>query len=221
MNQPSVLLVSEDPEFARALMMRWQSERVLPGFVVMAGETAHTPMAAFDVAVVGPCRAVRLEAMLAGLEPAGRTLLHLYRDEQQIAAARQRYPQLVCLRQQGDWAEVVVLLVREMLRRVEAVARARRAEQAAETNQREAALGRYLTQMRHGFNNSLTSVLGNAELILLEPHSVAPGIRDQIQTIHSMSLRMHEIMQRLASLESELQLAEGAPRREVAPAASH
>ncbi len=221
MNQPSVLLVAEDPEFARGLMARWQSERVLPGFVVMAGEPALTPVAAFDVAVVGPYRAPHLEAVLAGLDAAGRPLLHLYRDERQIASARQRYPQIVFLREQGDWPEMVVLLVREMLRRAEAVARARRAEQAAETNQRDAALGRYLTQMRHGFNNSLTSVLGNAELILLEPHSVAPEIRDQIQTIHSMSLRMHEIMQRLSSLESELQLAEGAPRREVAPAASH
>jgi hypothetical protein len=50
-------------------------------------------------------------------------------------------------------------------------------------------------------------VLGNAELLLMEPESFSPEIRDQLQTIHSMSLRIHEILMRFSSIEIELGLA--------------
>ena len=32
--------------------------------------------------------------------------------------------------------------------------------------------------------------------------------RDQVHTIHTMAMRMHEVMQRFSSLESEMQFAE-------------
>ena len=84
----------------------------------------------------------------------------------------------------------------------------RRAEQLVTASQRHATLGRYMLEMRHGLNNCLTSVLGNAELLLLEPGMLSAEARDQVHTIHTMAMRMHEVMQRFSSLESEMQFAE-------------
>jgi signal transduction histidine kinase len=214
MDQPSVLLVSEDPEFARTLMSRWQAERTLPGFVVMAGEPAHTPVAAFDLAIVGPTTAQRLEAVLAGLTFVGRPVLHVFNNETEIAQPRLRFPQVVWLRQHEEWPGTTVVVAREMLRAALTSERARRAEQHASAHQRDAAVGQYVSDMRHGFNNALTSVLGNAELILLDETAVTPAVRDKIKTIQTMALRMHEMMQRLTSLESEFRLAEREGKRE-------
>ena len=45
----------------------------------------------------------------------------------------------------------------------------RESEQARTAAEAEATLGRYMSEMRTTVNNALTSVLGNAELLLLEP----------------------------------------------------
>jgi len=65
-----------------------------------------------------------------------------------------------------------------------------------------------MIEMRHTLNNALTSVLGNAELLLLEPGTFSAGVRSQIDTIRNMALRMHEILQRFSSLEKEMTFAE-------------
>ena len=62
--------------------------------------------------------------------------------------------------------------------------------------------------MRHSLNNALTSVLGNSELLLLEPETLSAGARSQIETVRNMALRMHEILQRFSSLEKELTVIE-------------
>jgi signal transduction histidine kinase len=58
--------------------------------------------------------------------------------------------------------------------------------------------------MRHNLNNALTSVLGNSDLLLLEPGSLSAQTRAQMETIRNMTLRIHEIMQRFSSLEKEM-----------------
>ena len=70
--------------------------------------------------------------------------------------------------------------------------------------ERQAMLGRYMLEMRHNLNNALTSVLGNSDLLLLEPGSFSAKTRAQIETIRNMTLRIHEIMQRFSSLEKEM-----------------
>jgi signal transduction histidine kinase len=62
--------------------------------------------------------------------------------------------------------------------------------------------------MRHNINNALTSVLGNAELVLLNTESFSGETRDQLETIRHTALRLHEIMQRFWSLEAEMQVIE-------------
>ena len=86
----------------------------------------------------------------------------------------------------------------------QAMARAHVAEQAVKSLERQAALGRYILNERHTLNNSLTSVLGNSELLLLEPGSLSATARSQIETIRNMTVRMHEILQRFSSIEKEL-----------------
>ncbi len=76
------------------------------------------------------------------------------------------------------------------------------------TLEREAALGRYMLEMRHGLNNALTSVLGNSELLLLEPGDLPPTMISQLGTIRNMALRIHETVQRFSSLEKELTFVE-------------
>ena len=74
--------------------------------------------------------------------------------------------------------------------------------------ERQAALGRYLLEIRNALNNSLTSVLGNSELLLSEPEDLSPAAGLQIETIRNMAVRMHEMLQRFTSLEKELKLIE-------------
>jgi signal transduction histidine kinase len=66
-------------------------------------------------------------------------------------------------------------------------------------------------------NNCLTSVMGNAELLLLDADAFAftEPVRDQLQTIHEMALRMHEIMQRFSSVAAELRTAENSSQDET------
>jgi len=101
------------------------------------------------------------------------------------------------------------------LRRVEALGFAKQAEREAAKYQRLATLGRYMTDMKHSVNNALTSMIGNAELLLLEPGQLSSQSLAQIRTIHSMAMRMNEIMLRFSSLASEMREAENASQAET------
>ena len=84
---------------------------------------------------------------------------------------------------------------------------ARRTE-SVKSLERQAALGRYMLDVRHTLNNALTSVLGNSELLLLEPGSLSVASRSQIETVRNMAVRMHEILQRFSSIEKEFNAVE-------------
>jgi len=58
-------------------------------------------------------------------------------------------------------------------------------------------------------------MLGNAELLLLEPGQLSSQSLAQIKTIHSMALRINEIMQRFSSLASEMLEAENTSQAET------
>jgi hypothetical protein len=48
----------------------------------------------------------------------------------------------------------------------------------------------------------------------MEPGAFSADVREQLETIHSMSLRLHEILQRFSSIDSEMQVAEKETRGE-------
>jgi hypothetical protein len=65
-----------------------------------------------------------------------------------------------------------------------------------------------MLEVRPSVNNALTSILGNADLLLLEPEQVTGECRNQIRTVHAMALRLHEIMQRFSSLAAAMRAGE-------------
>jgi signal transduction histidine kinase len=81
-------------------------------------------------------------------------------------------------------------------------------------------LGRYMMDMKHSVNNALTSLLGNAELLLLEPGELSAQSLAQLKTIHTMALRINEIVQRFSSLASEMREAETSSQAETEEASA-
>jgi len=106
-------------------------------------------------------------------------------------------------REPGIWPMMAGLLGREILRRRQAESRAREAEKSCAAAEAEATLGRYMVEMRTNVNNALTTVLGNAELLVLEP-GLPATVLAQADSIRNMALRLHEVFQRFSSIEKEL-----------------
>lgn len=208
MEQPTVLVLSADAELARAILARWQTERSVPAFALVSSRVWNgTSSAAFDLAVVGPLTDGG-DLALKALDDTGKPVICLCASAAVALSVREKLPRVLCLQQHEGVLDTLVVLGGECLRRVEAVKRAQQAEQAAALNQRHATLGRYMLEMRHSLNNALTSVLGNSELLLLEPGAFSAPVREQIEIIRNMGLRMHEIIQRFSSLETEMKVAE-------------
>jgi hypothetical protein len=63
-----------------------------------------------------------------------------------------------------------------------------------------------MLEMRTNVNNALTTVLGNAELLVLEP-GLPATVLAEADTIRNMALRLNEIFQRFSSIEKELSVA--------------
>ncbi len=62
-----------------------------------------------------------------------------------------------------------------------------------------------MIEMRTNVNNALTTVLGNAELMVQEP-GLPANVLAEADTIRNMALRLHEVFQRFSSLEKELRI---------------
>jgi signal transduction histidine kinase len=190
-------------------MDRWQGERNPPAFTLMSGDICRDLDAdGFDLAIVGAVRTDVLPAVFKALDPAGNPVLFVDNEKQSPQKTRQVQARVSFLQQQEGWLDALVLVTAEMLRHGQTLARAQRAEESVKLLERQAALGRYMLDVRHTLNNTLTSVLGNSELLLLEPGSLSVASRSQIETIRNMAVRMHEILQRFSSIEKEFNAVE-------------
>jgi signal transduction histidine kinase len=217
----SVLILTDDSEFARLLTACWQTERQLPGISVLTGDfCAHGESLSADLLVVGPLKETRLADVLRGIEPNTAVILCAPAEAQEFGLLRKRYPRLLHVPLREDWTQVVLLMAGESLRRTEAQRLARQAEQRATQNANHAMLGRYMMDMKHSVNNALTSLLGNAELLLLEPGELSAQSLAQLKTIHTMALRINEIMQRFSSLASEMRAPETPSQAETEEASA-
>ncbi len=216
MRNANVLILTDETEFARLLTACWQAEWQAPDITVLGSDLWKENEAAHqDLVVVGPVREGKLPAILRSLEPAAAVILCVPADSRELGQLRARHPRLVHVPLREDWAQTLLLVAGESLRRAEAMRLARQAEQTASKNELHATLGRYMMDMKHSVNNALTSMLGNAELLLLEPGQLSSQSLAQIKTIHSMALRINEIMQRFSSLASEMREAENASQAET------
>lgn len=217
MNHSSVLIVSDDTEFARSVAARWHAEGLAPEITLATGDIWHAASAAdHDLVIVGPMRVAMLSAIFSALNASSAAAVCMASDDNELAQLRGEYQHLLFLLRRDSWLDTLILVAGEALRRIEAVRRAQRAEQNARECQCDATLGRYMLEMRPSVNNALTSVLGNADL-LLEPGRVSGECREQLQTIHTMALRLMEMMQRFSSLGAELRAGEKESQPETEP----
>ena len=205
METSTVLIISDDVEFSRRITARWQMERHVPTFTLLSGELwPRFAVDVFDAAIVGQLRRDLLSVVLEPLHSTGQPIFCFCPDPANAQLIRDRWPRVSVLRPSEHWLETLVLAGVEAVHRSRAESRARTLESSCIALQREATLGRYMLEMRHNLNNALTSVLGNSDLLLLEPGSLSAQTRAQIETIRNMTLRIHEIMQRFSSLEKEM-----------------
>ncbi len=215
MQQPTVLIVSDDAEFSRAITGRWQSERNVPAFTSMTGDLCQGLDAnEFDLAIVGTAPAAALVQVLTALESAGKPVILVCGAQHSAQSMRDAQSRAMVLHQREGWQDALVLVASETLRRCDALGRVRELEAENALLKNQSTLGLYMLEMRHNLNNALTSVLGNSELLLLEPGTFSAPIRSQIETIRNMGLRMHEVLQRFSSLEKELKVTETQEYRE-------
>lgn len=204
MEQPTVLVISDSAEFARSITARWQMERHVPAFTLLSGDIWPRCVDNFAVAIVGPLRRELLSVILEPLHSTQQPLFCVCDDAATGQLVRERWPRTSVLRFDENWPDILVLAASEALLRARAETRARAAEEKCSVLERQAMLGRYILDMRHGLNNALTSLLGNSDLLLLEPGSLSAQARAQIETIRNMTLRIHEVLQRFSSLEKEM-----------------
>src|SRR3954468_9198546 len=180
-------------------------ERNVPTFTLLSGELwPRFAVDIFDAAIVGPLRRDLLSVVLEPLHSTGQPMFCVCQDAATASLVHDRWPRVSVLRRSEHWLETLVLAAAEAVHRSRAELRARAAETACSSLERQAMLGRYMLEMRHNVNNALASVLGNSDLLLLEPGSFSAPTRAQIETIRNMALRIHEVMQRFSSLEKEM-----------------
>ena len=205
MDTPTVLIISDEVDFSRRITARWQMERNVPTFTLLSGELwPRLAVDTFDVAIVGLLRRDLLSIVLEPLHSTGQPVFCVGQEAATAQLIRDRWPRISILRASEHWLETLVLAAAEAVHRSRAEGRARAAEASCAALERQATLGRYMLEMRHSLNNALTSVLGNSDLLLLEPGSFSAQTRAQMETIRNMTLRIHEIMQRFSSLEKEM-----------------
>jgi len=212
-DQPTVLIISNDAEFSSVIASRWKSERAIPAFTLMTADLCPGLNSGnFDVAIVGGLPLDAWLSVIKTLQTCRKPVLLVRHADNPAIQTGNPHSRLMTLLQKDDnWPDTAVVILSECLRNIRAAATIQRLEHKAVHLTRDATLGRYILEMRHSLNNALTSVLGNSELLVLEPETLGPldaKVRSQIETIRNMALRIHEIMQRFSSLEKELNIAE-------------
>ena len=216
MRNASVLILTDETEFARLLTACWQAERQAPGITVLSSDLWKDHEAVpHDLVVVGPVLRRQTSRHLAVLGACHR------RDSLRAGGFARIRPIAVAVPSSRSHSAAGRLDANAAAccRRISAPRRSAAALQASREssakNEHQATLGRYMMDMKHSVNNALTSMLGNAELLLLEPGQLSSQSLAQIKTIHSMALRINEIMQRFSSLASEMREAENASQAET------
>lgn len=210
MSHTNVLIISDDTEFARSIVARWQSERRLPEITVTTSDLWRAQSAAnYNLVIVGPLQTTRPSGILSALNAYPATAaIYVSNEGRKESFLAAENPHVLFLPRENGWADTLILVATEAVRRSDAITRAQRAERLGIESRRHASLGHYMLEMRPSVNNALTSVLGNADLLLLEPEKISTECREQIRTIQTMALRLNEIMQRFSSLAAEMRSGE-------------
>jgi len=244
-HRPTVLILASDPGFARVITANWPQDPAPrsdgPEFIVLdEGFSRGLEGSHYDLAIADASSEEKLEEKLKDekLKKDKRRPLNkrLNKDLKQSLAAAGKPAILIhsdpsrdfynihgavleLRREPGVWPAMAGLAGREILRRCQAESRAREAEKICAAAQAEATLGRFMVEMRTNVNNALTTVLGNAELLVLEP-GLPATVLAQADTIRNMALRLHEVFQRFSSIEKELSVEARESEKKAIPAAA-
>lgn len=222
MKTANVLILTDDSEFARLLTSCWGTDRWPPSITVLSsGQLCQSQTAdGYELVVIGPVTQKISSIILSNLAPNSALIVCAASESREVQQLRARYPRLIHVPLREDWVQSVLLVAGEALKRVEAVRNSETATIRVAQLEAEATLGRFMLSMKPSVNNALTSILGNAELLLLEPGQLTAQSLQQIRTIQHMSLRLNEVMQRFSSLATEIHGAEtpSQPETEEVPA---
>ncbi|HUM04600.1 MAG TPA: hypothetical protein VLT90_04010 [Terriglobales bacterium] len=204
--RPIVLVLSSDPAFSRQLTSNWPVGADTPEFVLLDHDLcSELRRDTYDLAIADANSVEKHCHLKEALAAVGKPAI-LICAENCPDAGGVSGPILELPREPRQWPVTVALVGREILRRSSAESRTRASENARAVVEAEATLGRYMVEMRNNVNNAITSVLGNAELLLQEPGLPAP-VQAQADTIRNMALRLNEVFQRFSSIEKELDVA--------------
>ncbi|HZP17436.1 MAG TPA: hypothetical protein VFB00_05700 [Terriglobales bacterium] len=206
MERQTILIISDQPGFAGAITSCWMAGQNAPAFALMG--SAHCcnrpPEQEFDLAIAGGLDPELRGPVLQALQQSAKPVVYI----SNLNGHSPKGQNLICLPETEGWAELAVAVAKEVFKRVRSTAELMKLAEANAELERQAALGRYMLDVRHNLNNALTSILGNSDLILLEQPAASPKLLTQVETIRNMSLRMNEILTRFSSLQKEMQLVE-------------
>jgi hypothetical protein len=207
MNPGQILIISDDSKFVEALTAYWQAERDSSSITAVSMEVSRQASpAGYEMVVLGPLRQGASQYPLPVLP--SDSLVCAVGELESLKGIRARHAHWLLLPEYPGWTKILFSLAREARCRALAEARAREAELTNLSEKRFGVLGKSLLEARPGMINALTSLLGNADLLLLSDEQLPEGCREHIRTIHQMALRLNEVVQRLTSLENELELSE-------------
>src|SRR5437762_1717243 len=95
-NQQNVLVVTDDAEFSRSVVARWQMERHVPAFTLMSSSLLNGSMAGhFGLAIVGPVGGGRLEKVLVTSGASEAPVILLATDAASATRAAENDPRLL------------------------------------------------------------------------------------------------------------------------------
>ncbi len=207
----TVMILASDPAFSREITAHWPHDPAhAPEFVLLDQNLCRDVVGSYyDLAIADASSdnssnssANIIKSLKQSLAAAAKPAIVIHND-----ARREFYTlegQILELRREPElWPALTGLLGREILRRRHSESRAREAETISANAHAEAILGRYIIEMRTNVNNALTTIMGNAELLVLEP-GLPATVQAQADTIRNMALRLHEVFQRFSSIEKEL-----------------
>jgi hypothetical protein len=207
MTPGQILIVSDDSEFVRALVSRWRRETDSPAITAVSSSASRQASSSgYEIVVVGPLR--ECAELPAGPVVHPDSVVCAVGDLESLEVVRAVHGDWLLLPECPGWPNFLFSLTGEVLRRTAAETRAHEAEITNLSQKRFGILGKSLLEARPGMVNALTCLLGNADLILLSEEPLPDHCRENVRTIHTMALRLSEIVQRLSSIEIEMELSE-------------
>jgi len=208
-DRTQVIFLSSSEDAARDIVARWQGQFEGPNISVLAKGhlSAALSVPVQTLVVVGP-NVEQRDEVLHALENRHVPTFCILGNGDNLSGLLQKYPSLLVFFDSPEGTDALLRTGNHVLRRLFAESKIEQTEANLQNLTSQAQLGRYIIDIRHNFNNCLTAVLGNAELLLMENGNLPPHYKDQLDTILSMALRMHQMMQRFSSLETEMQFAD-------------